>query len=79
MRCNVCGKEDVDGGVQYHSVEARGRRRFRGTPTEFAPYWICPACAAYRRGTARLVYGIAAVAAAVAAMVAIAALVVRAL
>jgi hypothetical protein len=63
MRCDLCGKESPDAELDFRSVTDTSGPRVRSVATKLYPFWICPECASYRRGTYRLVYWLAAVAA----------------
>jgi len=65
MQCNSCGKkitadEATPGSTNlpYRAPGAHGEAY-----TKTSAIWLCPACANYRRGTLRLVYWMAAIAA----------------
>lgn len=68
MRCNVCGRDVSDHELKLDSTNVATRSGGRSAYTRTTPIWVCNDCAAYRRGTFRILYWLVGVIAVIGAL-----------
>ena len=58
MRCNSCGENAPDDDAVFDTTNVPTGPGGRNAYTKTAPIWLCKNCAAYRRGTFRILFWI---------------------